>query len=151
MIAHETGRTYRPRFRPEELRENEVRADAAQGPVPACLLPGYQPPPKVVSVPDAPRVCAQSPPPASKPAEPKRAALKPSRATRAGHPAIMAALAGGVWRTVRELARETGLEPKAVRLAVQRMRLPTRAVAIEEMDTRDGLLEYALPEPPAAP
>lgn len=52
MISHATGQPIRSRMSRAELRENEIRVDVAQGPVPACLLKGYEPPPVVARTAD---------------------------------------------------------------------------------------------------
>jgi hypothetical protein len=44
MISRATGLPIASRLSPRELRENEIRTDAAQGPVPACLQKGYESP-----------------------------------------------------------------------------------------------------------
>ena len=148
MIAHANDRTYRLRMSAADLHENEVRSDVAQGPVPACLRPGYEPEPVVVRLPDSEPLQAAPVRQERHAGNPARVKPGPKAATPADLAsrklAITAALSGGAWRTVRELARETELAPRAVRLTIQRMRLQSRAVPLDQMQHRDGLLEYAL-------
>lgn len=149
MIARATGLVYRTLLSPAELREGEVHPEASQGPVPACLMPGYQPPPVVIRLPEAHPALSRPEAPAPPPALPVPERTPPHRREKAPaapspRRAIAAHLAGGVWRTAREIASATGLRLEVVRVTLRAMRAQSRGVLPDEIEARDGLLEYAV-------
>lgn len=151
MITVATGQPIRIRLAPAEVRENEVRPGDGQGPIPACLIAGYIPPPAVVRLPDpvpeSPTTCA---PVAlqrqSRPGHPK---LPPSSCPRplddpeARRRAVAEQLAGGVWRTAWEIAREINQHPEVVRSTLHSLRAVSRPVAQDQIKSRGALIEYA--------
>ena len=169
MITQATGRPVQTRLRPAELREGEIDLRLAQGPVPACLLRGYEPPPAVVRLPDPPAEpepsCAFSAPSFSvrkthpgTPKLPPTPEVKPLGDVEARRALVEQELAGGEWRTAWEIARATGLHPEVVRTILRSSCARSRPVAEEQIKPRGALIEYAAmkpggeaPEPPPRP
>lgn len=152
MITHATGQPIRPRLSPSELREHELQPGDAQGPVPACLVKGYEPPAKVVILPnpEPPPVPRPNPRP-GRPKLPPAPDPKPLLDVDVRRALIEAELAGGAWLSAWEIARATGLHPEVVRTILRCSCASSRPIQEAEIKARGALIEYAAAGTPGAP